>query len=117
NGNWRYGTLLAAEDDMQIRGTRADGTRVNIESTGRDFMVGRLLYEDTVGGGRRSIGWMGTDVAHPDINATVNGIDMHYFSADARWIFDGQILHSDVNGVSGQGAIADLIFQPQRGRQ
>jgi hypothetical protein len=42
---------------------------------------------------------------------------MHYFSADARWVFDGQLLQSDVNGVQGQGAIADLIFQPQRGRQ
>jgi hypothetical protein len=116
-GSWRYGTLIAAEDDMQVKGTRPDGSRVTLQAEGRDFSVGRLLYEDTVGGGRRSIGWMGTNVSHSTVDATVNGIDMHYFSANARWVFDGQVLHSDVNGVRGNGAIADLIFQPQRGRQ
>jgi hypothetical protein len=58
-GSWRYGTLLAAEDDMLVRGTAADGSRVRLNSTGRDFAIGRLLYEDTAGGGRRSIGWDG----------------------------------------------------------
>tara|TARA_R110002072_G_scaffold4663_8_gene32658 strand:- start:40228 stop:42633 length:2406 start_codon:yes stop_codon:yes gene_type:complete len=116
SGSWRYGTLVAMEDDMEIRGTAADGSQVRLQSEGRDFTVGRLLYEDTLGGGRRSIGWMGTNVSHSAIDATVNGIDMHYFSADARWIFDGQVLHSDVNGTEGSGATADLTFQPQRGR-
>jgi len=117
NGSWRYGTLMASEADMDILGTRPDGSVVKLDAEGRDFTVGRLLYEDTVGGGRRSIGWMGTSVDHSKVDATVNGIDMHYFSADARWVFDGQLLQSDVNGAQGQGAIADLIFQPQRGRQ
>ena len=117
NGNWRYGTLLASEDDSEIRGQTIDGTRVKIEAEGRDFGVGRLLYEDTTGGGRRSIGWMGTSVSHTDVDAVVNGVDMHYFSADARWVFDAQAVQSDVNGVDGQGAFADIIFQPVRGRQ
>lgn len=115
NGALRYGVLAAAEDDMSIRGERADGSVVRIDATGRDFGVGRLLYEDTVGGGRRSIGWMGTSVSHDRVDATVNGVDMHYFSADSRWIFDGQVLASDVNDVEGYGAIADLIFRPARG--
>jgi hypothetical protein len=117
SGGLRYGTLLASEDDSSIRGTRPDGSRVRLEAEGRDFVVGRLLYEQSIGSGRRSIGWMGTSVSHSDIDAIVNGIDMHYFSADTRWVFDGQLLRSDVDGVSGNGAIADLIFQPQRGRQ
>jgi hypothetical protein len=117
SGSWRYGTLLATEDDMEIPGYQADGTRVKLESEGRDFVVGRLLYEDTLSGGRRSIGWMGTSVSHPDIDAVVNGIDMHFFSADTRWVVDTQFVHSDVNDVTGQGAFADVIFQPQRGRQ
>ena len=96
NGNLRYGALLASEDDTEIEGTLSDGTRVNLQATGRDFTVGRLLYEDTSGGGRRSIGWMGTDVSHPEINSTVNAIDAHYFSADQRWALDGQFMHSDV---------------------
>jgi hypothetical protein len=117
SGGLRYGTLVASEDDSSIRGTLADGARVRLEAEGRDFVVGRLLYEQSVGSGRRSIGWMGTSVSHSRTDAVVNGIDMHYFSSDARWVFDGQVVHSDVNGVSGKGAFADLVFQPQRGRQ
>ncbi len=116
NGNLRYGTLVAMEDDMEIRGTDVNGDRVALKATGRDFLVGRLLYEDASNAGRRSIGWMGTDVSHPELDASVNGIDVHYFSPNAQWIFDGQVMQSDVNGVTGNGAIADLIYLPQRGR-
>lgn len=117
NSNVRYGVLTASEEDSSMRGMRPDGSAVRVEATGRDFAVGRLLYEQPVGSGRRSLGWMGTHVSHPEIEATVNGIDLHYFSPDARWLFDGMVMHSDVNGVEGQGAVADLIFLPQRGRQ
>ncbi len=116
-GNWRYGTLLAAEDDMTVAGRAADGTRVQLQSSGRDFAIGRLLYEDTQGGGRRSIGWIGTRLDHPDRQATVNGVDLSYFSADTRWVFDGQLLHSNVDGETGKGAYFDLNFRPQRGVQ
>ncbi|MDO9477559.1 MAG: DUF5916 domain-containing protein [Pseudohongiella sp.] len=116
-GNWRYGTMVAAEDDMELRGTAADGSRVKLQSTGRDFAIGRLLYEDTAGGGRRGIGWIGTRMDHPNRQATVNGVDFAYFSADTRWSFDGQVLHSDVNDVSGQGGFFDLNYRPARGVQ
>lgn len=117
NGNWRYGTLLASEDDSEIRATLANGTRVKLQAEGRDFTVGRLLYEDTSGGGRRSIGWMGTNISHPDIDATVNGVDLHYFSADAKWVADAQLLHSDTGTDTGSGGFADVVYQPQRGVQ
>lgn len=117
SGNWRYGSLVASEDDMQIRGTNRAGQPVILNSEGRDFLVGRLVYEDTSAGGRRSIGWMGTDVSHTGIDAVVNGIDMHYFSADTRWAIDAQLLHSDVSGTTGAGGFADISYQPQRGRQ
>lgn len=116
-GSWRYGTLFASEDDSQIRGTDAAGNRVKLDADGRDFSVARLLYEDTSRGGRRSIGWMGTNVSHSSVDATVNGVDMHYFSADTRWAVDGQFLHSNVDGVTGAGAFADVNYQPERGRQ
>ncbi|MBU2098109.1 MAG: hypothetical protein KKD00_05060 [Gammaproteobacteria bacterium] len=116
-GNWRYGTLLAAEDDTVIRGRTADGSAVRLNATGRDFAVGRLLYEDTSGGGRRGIGWIGTRLQHPDRDATVNGVDVSYFSADTRWVFDGQFLHSDVDGVTGSGTMFDLNYRPSRGVQ
>ena len=117
NGNLRYGALLASEDDADIQGTLSDGTRVNLQATGRDFTVGRLLYEDTSGGVRRSIGWMGTDVSHPEVNSTVNAIDAHYFSADQRWALDGQIMHSDVSGTTGIGFLGDVSYIPRQGVQ
>ncbi len=115
SGPWRYGALLAFEDDMSIRGVDQQGNRVPVESSGRDFGIARLLYEDTTRGGRRSIGWMGTHLSHPDRTATVNGVDFQYFSADARWNINGQALHSDVQGTTGQGLIFDVDFQPRRG--
>jgi len=117
NGSWRYGTLFAAEDDSEIRGKDAAGNRVRLQAEGRDFSVGRLLYEDTSRGGRRAIGWMGTNVSHSNVDAVVNGIDVHYFSADTKWVADGQYLHSDVDGVTGSGVFGDISYQPERGRQ
>lgn len=117
SGNWRYGTLIASEDDTQVRGTLDDGTRVNLQAEGRDFTIARILYEDTSSGGRRSIGWMGTDLSHSDIDASVNAIDMHYFSADNKWVIEGQIMHSDVDGVTGAGFLGDVSYRPERGVQ
>ncbi|HLT64242.1 MAG TPA: DUF5916 domain-containing protein [Pseudohongiella sp.] len=116
-GNWRYGVLVASEDDTTIRGRAADGSSVRLEATGRDFLIGRLRYEDTSGGGRRGIGWIGTRLDHPDREATVNGIDVSWFSADTRWVFDGTFMHSDVNGVTGDGTMFDLHYRPRRGIQ
>ena len=117
SGKLRYGTLLASEDDSQIRGTLEDGTPVALKAPGRDFTVGRLLYEDTSGGGRRSIGWMGTNYDHPDLVARVNAVDMHYFSADQQWIFDTQFMHSDVDNITGMGFLGDVTYIPAQGVQ
>lgn len=115
SGNWRYGALVASEDDTEIRGMLDDGSRVNLQAEGRDFSIARVLYEKTNSGGRRSVGWMGTDVSHSDIDATVNSIDAHYLSADNRWVVDGQFMHSDVQGVTGAGGFVDMRFRPERG--
>ncbi|PCJ25710.1 MAG: hypothetical protein COA96_06705 [SAR86 cluster bacterium] len=117
SGNWRYGTLLASEDDTEIRGTLDDGSRVRLQAQGRDFTIARVLYEDTSAGGRRSIGWMGTNISHTDIDASVNAVDMHYFSANNKWVIDGQVMHSDVDGVTGAGFLGDLSYRPERGIQ
>ena len=117
NGNLRYGTLIASEDNSEIQGILSDGTHVSLQATGRDFTIGRLLYENTSSGGRRSIGWMGTNVSHPNIDSTVNAIDAHYFSANQRWVLDGQLMHSDVNGDTGMGFLGDVSYIPRRGVQ
>ena len=116
-GRIRYGTLMAFEDEMEVEGIRDDGSIVALESEGRDFLVGRMLYEDTNSGGRRSIGWMGTSVHHPEIDETVNAIDAHYFSADNRWVVDSSFMRSDKNGEVGYGGMADFRFRPERGKQ
>lgn len=116
-GKWQYGTLFAAEDDPEIPGTLADGTPVTVQATGRNFGVARLLYEDTTGGGRRAMGWMGTTVEHPDIDSVVNAVDMHYFSRNNRWVVDTQFMHSDTSGVTGVGFLGDLSYRPERGKQ
>ena len=117
SGNLRYGALIASEDDTQIQGKLADGTPVIAQADGRDFLIARMLYEDTSSGGRRSIGWMGTTIDHPTVDATVNGIDAHYFSADNKLVVDAQLFHSDVSGVTGAGGMADFQFRPERGKQ
>ena len=114
-GNWQYGALYATEDDTVVEGWLDDGTPVGIHATGRDFGIGRLLYEDTSGGGRRSIGWMGTNIDHPEVDATVNAIDWNYFSSDNRWVVDGQAMYSDAHGVTGAGIFNDVSFRPRRG--
>jgi hypothetical protein len=117
NGALRYGVLLASEDDSQVRASLEDGTQINLQAEGRDFSVGRLLYEDTSSGGRRSVGWMGTNIDHPGIDASVNSIDAHYFSGDNKWVVDGQIMRSDVDGVTGNGVLGDVSYRPERGVQ
>ena len=117
SGNWRYGTLLASETESQIAGTLDDGTQVTINAVGRDFSIARLLYEDTSSGGRRAIGWMGTNLSHPTIDATAHAVDMHYFSADNRFVIDTQIMHSNVDGKTGNGFLGDVAFRPRRGLQ
>lgn len=117
SGNWRYGTLLASETESQIAGTLDDGTQVTLNAVGRDFSIARLLYEDTSSGGRRAIGWMGTNLSHPTIDATAHAVDMHYFSADNRFVIDTQIMHSNVDGKTGNGFLGDVAFRPRRGLQ
>ena len=117
SGNWRYGTLLASETESQVVGMLDDGAQVTLNAVGRDFSIARLLYEDTSSGGRRAIGWMGTNLSHPTIDATAHAVDMHYFSADNRFVIDTQIMHSNVDGKTGNGFLGDVAFRPRRGLQ
>jgi len=75
------------------------------------------LYEDTSTGARRSIGWLTTHVAHPQNDATAHGLDTHYLSKDGKWQADAQLIRSDVDDVTGQGAFVDISYTPRRGRK
>ena len=50
---------------------------------------------------------MNTQLQSDSADASVNGVDLHYFSADTRWVADGQFLFSDADGVTGAGAFGD----------
>ncbi len=109
-GNLRYGLLAASEDDTDV--SRADLRNI---VSGRNFGIARLLYETTGGGGRRSMGWMGTVTDHPDRQAITQGIDAHLLSNDGRLSLDGQIMMSDVADERGYGFIANVEFVPSHG--
>lgn len=111
----RYGVMVASEDDSNLRIRSSDGQAMTVRADGKDFLVGRLLYETTEGGGRRSIGWMGTHLSHSTNNASVHGIDLHYFSSNGRLTMDGQLLHSNVDGLTGNGLLADFSYSPSQG--
>jgi len=116
NGKFRYGTLAAFEEDTLLRG-EINGAPATVEQAGRDFGAARILYEDTTGGARRSLGWLGTFVAHPQNDAMVNGIDAHYLTANGQWNTDLQLMFSDVEGIQGEGAFVDVSYTPSQGRK
>lgn len=114
SGAFRYGVMAAFEDDSKFNGVDANGDPVRLTQDGRDFGVARFLYEDTHKG-RRSLGWISTLVSHPDKDAVVHGIDAHYLSPTSKLKFDGQLMYSDVDDVTGGGGFWDLLYIPKRG--
>ena len=114
NGAVRYGLLAAFEDDPELRGTHDDGTPVTIRGIGRDFAVGRLLYERG-GSSRQSIGYIGTLLSHPSVQARVHGVDAHHLSSNGKWRTDVQGLMSDVDGTSGYGLWTDVQYTQRQG--
>ena len=111
-GNWRWGALGVAEDDTRLALSSADGS---INAAGRRFGVMRWQHENTAGGARRAIGWMGTLVDHPARRAVTHGIDGHYRTVDAKWTWDGQLYFSDVPDSTGAGGAGQLRWAPRRG--
>ena len=118
NGALRYGFLTALENDPALRGERDDGTPVTVRGVGRQFGVGRLLYESTggdSGGSRRSIGYIGTLVDHPSVDAKVHGVDAHHQSSNGKWRTDVQGLMSDVDDQTGYGLWTDVQYTQRQG--
>ncbi|MBD3648355.1 MAG: hypothetical protein HUJ31_13085, partial [Pseudomonadales bacterium] len=113
NGKFRYGALVAMEEDTKLHGT-VNGAPVFIDQDGRDFGIARFLYEDTLAGGRRALGWISTTVLHPQGDALVHGVDGHYLTADGSWNTDAQLVYSDVEDVSGGAGFVDLTLRPAR---
>ncbi len=113
NGPWRYGVLSAFEKDVRLP-AEVNGQDIRLEQSGRDFGVGRLLHETSAGGGRRSIGYIGTYVKDPAYDAVVHGVDTHVLSHDGKFSWDTQLMRSDVDSETGFGALFDLRYIPNR---
>lgn len=113
-GKLRYGVLAAFEDDSKFEATR-NGLNYHAEQDGRNFGIARVVYEDTSSGSRRAIGWMSTLVSHPLSDAVVHGFDAHYLSPNKQWLWDLQLMRSDVAKVTGNGGFIDAKFIPRRG--
>ncbi len=108
-GQLRYGALGASEDDVKWFGTDPLGNSVDIKDSGRDFAVGRLLFE-SVGTNRKSVGYLGTFVSGPLYDAVVHSADGHFTSANGKWIADAQLMASDVDDRTGYGGLFDLNY-------
>ncbi|MEX2327707.1 MAG: DUF5916 domain-containing protein, partial [Pseudomonadales bacterium] len=118
-GQWgrvRYGVLGASEDDTVIHGELA-GAPSSYLQQGRDFGVARFLYEDTSQGGRRALGLLSAATYHPQGDALTTGVDVHFLTADGGINVDGQLMYSDVDGVTGGGGFADIVYTPESGYQ
>ena len=118
-GDLRYGALAAFEDNPSFMAiNNADASTMRLRQEGRDFFVLRGLYEH-VGSSRRSLGWIGTAVTHPDREAFVQGIDAHYQNGTGNWKADAQLIYSHIRqageAVEGAGGFLDLAFVPRQG--
>ncbi len=113
-GGLRYGAMGAIEDDMTLPGEDEDGNRVPVQTVGRDFGVARVLYE-SVGAGRRSIGYIGTYMKNQFYDAIVHGVDAHYLNTTGKLQLDLQLMASDVDSVTGYGAMLDARYTQRQG--
>ena len=116
SGGLRYGFLTAFEKEAELIGTDEEtGQEVLVKADGRDFGVLRLVYENVSGGGRNSIGYMGTVASNPLDDSLVHGIYSHWLSKSGKWSWDGQLMMSDKEGDKGYGLFADIGWKPKRG--
>ena len=114
-GGLRFGLLLAGEDETLFQGLSSEGERVQLRQSGRNYGVGRALWE---GGGAAShaLGWMSTVARRPDGEAIVHAVDGHALTASGRWEVDGEVITSSVPGAEdGYGGVLDIKFAPARG--
>ena len=101
--------LSAFEDEVEWEGKNQSGAPVDISADGRDFAALRFSYEGP-SNQNFALGYLGTFVNGPIYDAEVHGLDWHYLTEDGKWAVDMQLVHSDVDETSGQGAILDLSY-------
>ncbi|MFT6435213.1 MAG: hypothetical protein ACJAVI_003265 [Candidatus Azotimanducaceae bacterium] len=117
SGRFRYGFFGAFEEDIDIRGTKAD-IPVKFTQTGSDYGVARLIYEDSKNGAYRALGVLTTAVLHESGDALVTGIDGHYLTSDGKIQLDSQVMTSSIDGEErGFGGFIDGVYTIKKGVQ
>ncbi len=114
-GRFRYGVLGAVEDDVNFD-LLVNGTPEVIDQAGSDYGIARLLYEDSVGGAYRALGFLSTAVMNAQGDALAQGVDWHYLTPAGKLKIDGQAFTSDIDGESrGYGGFLDFEYQIRQG--
>ena len=115
-GNFRFGSLAAFEDEVELRGTLdATGEDFVVRASGRDFGVLRGIYEADAGSGRRAVGYLGTVVDKQTSRAHTHGIDTHLRTKSGKFTWDAQTLYSNVDGTTGAGILNDFRYVTKGG--
>lgn len=113
---FRFGMLAASEDDVALRGTVEETDEdVYVRAPGRDFTVGRVLWEQQSGTGRQAHGLISTLARTPEYDAVVHGLDSHFLTQNGKWTIDTQVLNSVKEEEHGYGGFADIRFTPRQG--
>jgi hypothetical protein len=108
-GRFRYGALVAIEDDVDMLGRGVDGDRARIRADGREFGAVRLVHE-RADSARRAFGYLGTFVRGPRYDAHVHGVDARFTSADGRWSGEALLVASDRDDARGQAAMFEVQY-------
>ena len=121
SGSLEYGLILASEQDELFNVVETlengDERRVDVRGAGQDFGVARLKYElRQDGGSYLGIGSFSGGVSHPQENAFVQGVDLHYLSSGGLWQADGEVIYSDTDSHGrGSAAHAQAVRNPGAG--
>jgi hypothetical protein len=111
-GRFRYGVMTAFEEDTNINSEQGE----QFTADGRDYGIGRVLYENTSGGEYRALGLMSTATVNPERDAYTNGLDYHFLSSSGLIKLDGEFMHSYRDGDgNGFGGFMDLVITPRTG--
>lgn len=109
-GNFRFGVLNAIEDDSRLPIYVEDHAET-VTVKGRDFLITRGRYE-RAGDVNGSIGFLTTELRHPDLNVRTYGMDGHFRSKTGKYRVEGQYARSDTpNDGDGWGYFMDLAVQ------
>ena len=123
-GQLRFGLLGAFENNIKFDGQGAavngGSGDINLHQEGRDYGVVRALYEATRSNGAYlAAGILSSAVLHPERDALVNAIDLHYSTPNRALISDAQFLRSEISTAdgttTGYGGFSDFRWVPRQG--